>query len=236
MFKIAICEDNAIFREYLSNCINAVFLEINKELEILEYSKGEDLIENYPEKVDIFFLDIEMDKLTGMDVARKIREVESYPEIIFTTAVVSYLQEGYEVRAYRYLIKPFKEIELRKHLLACINEIISKRNNYLVVNDKKKVYKISVDSITYIEVFKRDITIHTIDENYTVKMSINNAEKELSKYNFFRCHRSYLVNMKHVQYININIAIVNGDEVPVSRYRMSEFKQSLACSLGGVLC
>ena len=236
MFKIVICEDNSIFREYLSNYISKIFSEINKEVEILEFTRGEDLVENYPEKVDIFFLDIEMDKLTGMDVARKIREVESYPEIIFTTAVSSYLQEGYEVRAYRYLIKPFKEEDLKKHLLACINEIVSKRENYLIVQDKGKVYKIAVDKITYIEVFQRDITIHTLENTYTVKMSINSAEKELNKYNFFRCHRSYLVNMKHVQYINSNIAIINGNEVPVSRYRVSKFKQSLACSLGKMLC
>lgn len=236
VFKIVICEDNSIFREYLSNCIRKVFLEINKEVEILEFTRGEDLVANYQDKVDIFFLDIEMDKLTGMDVARKIREIESYPEIIFTTGVASYLQDGYEVRAYRYLIKPFKYEDLKKHLLSCINEIISKRDNYLIVNDKGKIYKIYVDKITYIEVFQRDITIHTIDETYTVKMSINSVEKELNKYNFFRCHRSYLVNMKHVQYINANIAIVNGEEVPVSRHRISKFKQSLACSLGGTLC
>lgn len=236
MFKIVICEDNSFFREYLSNFISKIFLEINKEVEILEFTRGEELVENYPEKVDIFFLDIEMDKITGMDVARRIREIESYPEIIFTTGVLSYLQDGYEVRAYRYLIKPFKDEDLRKHLLSCISEIISKRENYLIVNDKGKIYKIPVDNITYIEVFQRDITIHTIDDTYTLKMSINSAEKELNKYNFFRCHRSYLVNMKYVQYINSNIAIVNCEEVPVSRHRINKFKQVLACSLGGTLC
>ncbi|WP_286184003.1 hypothetical protein [Clostridium sp. CCUG 7971] len=55
MFKIVICEDNSFFREYLSNFISKIFLEINKEVEILEFTRGEELVENYPEKVDIFF-------------------------------------------------------------------------------------------------------------------------------------------------------------------------------------
>ena len=57
---------------------------------------------------EIYFLDIEMKKLTGMDVARKIRERNDKSEIIFTTGLIDYIHDGYEVRAYRYLLKPIQ--------------------------------------------------------------------------------------------------------------------------------
>lgn len=111
-----------------------------------------------------------MDKLSGMDIARRIREVDCNSEIIFTTAVVDYIQDGYEVRAYRYLIKPIEFNELKKHVLSCVEDISKRNENNLIIQNKGIVYKISIDSITYIEVRDKDITIHTIDQSYDIKI------------------------------------------------------------------
>ncbi|MGL6105143.1 LytR/AlgR family response regulator transcription factor [Romboutsia sp.] len=236
MFRIVVCEDENIFRSFLVEAISDVFIEKSIDLEIMEYSSGEALFDNYPENIDIFFLDIEMNKLSGMDVAKKLREHDTNVEIIFTTAVSGYLEQGYEVRAYRYLIKPFEKDDLKRHLLACISDILSKRENYLVLEGKGILYKIDIDNITYIEVLQRNITVHTLDDKYTIKMSISNIEKKLKNYNFYRSHRSYLINLKYVQSISSNMAIVNNDEVPISRYRIENFKLKLVNTLGATLC
>lgn len=179
-----------------------------------------------------------MDKLSGMDIARRIREVDCNSEIIFTTAVVDYIQDGYEVRAYRYLIKPIEFNELKKHVLSCVEDISKRNENNLIIQNKGIVYKISIDSITYIEVRDKDITIHTIDQSYDIKNSLSKIEKELNEHNckFYRCHKSYLVNMNHIQYIKQNVVLVNNAEIPVSRSKIKDFKIKLANVLGDIIC
>lgn len=237
MLKIAICEDEVKQQEILEQYIDKILTEITKDYEILTFISGEELLENYPENVDIFLLDIKMDKLNGMEIAKKIREIDKKEvEIIFTTSLVKYIQDGYEVRAYRYLLKPIKFDDLKKHLTSCIKEINEKKENYIVVNGKNDVYKINISHITYIEIQNKDMTIHTIDKDYNIKMSIDKIEKELSRYNFFRCHKSFLVNISYIENIKQYIAILeNKDEVPISRYRFKETKARFLSYIGSVL-
>lgn len=237
MLKIAICEDEVKQQEILEQYIDKILTEITKDYEILTFTSGEELLENYPENVDIFLLDIKMDKLNGMEIAKKIREIDKKEvEIIFTTSLVKYIQDGYEVRAYRYLLKPIKFDDLKKHLTSCIKEINEKKENYIVIKGKNDVYKINISHITYVEIQNKDMTIHTIDKDYNIKMSIDKIEKELSRYNFFRCHKSFLVNISYIENIKQYIAILeNKDEVPISRYRFKETKVRFLSYIGSVL-
>lgn len=236
MFKVVICEDCENSRELIKKTLKKIQNDSKYTIRIIEFENGEELINNYPQNIDIFMLDIEMGNLSGMDVAREIRKRDNNTQIIFTTGNPSYLQEGYEVRAYRYLIKPFSVDELKQHILACINDIKIKKSKNIVVQEKNNIYKIPIDEILYIEVYKKDITIHTQNNEYQVKMSITNIEKELIQYNFFRCHRSYLVNLKKVDSLKGNVIVIKNIEIPVSRYRINEFKCRLAKSLGEILC
>ncbi|MDU4934526.1 MAG: LytTR family DNA-binding domain-containing protein [Peptostreptococcaceae bacterium] len=236
MFRVVICEDDFVCRNLLKDYLETILKDFTNQFEILEFTSGEELIDSYPEGIDIFFLDIEMQNFTGMDVARKIRDVDTRVEIIFTTALLNYIQDGYEVRAYRYLIKPIKFDELKKHVNSCIEEIIKRTEQNLIIQNKSAVYKIPIDDITYIEVRNKDITVHTIDGSYYTKMSMSNMENELEKYNFFRCHKSYLVNMKHIQCMKQNVILIDGIEVPISRHRIKDFKVKLVNLLGDVIC
>ncbi|MGX4598916.1 LytR/AlgR family response regulator transcription factor [Faecalimicrobium sp. JNUCC 81] len=177
-----------------------------------------------------------MDNISGMDVAKVIREKNDISEIIFTTSLIDYIQDGYEVRAYRYLLKPINYEELNKHILNCVSDIIKKRENFIIIENKGSITKVSISSITYIEVMKKELTIHTIDKTYYTKNSMDKIEKELEKYNFFRCHKSYLININHIQYISKNTVSINDDDIPVSKHRISNLKTKLTHTLGDVLC
>ncbi|MEF9992035.1 MAG: LytTR family DNA-binding domain-containing protein [Peptostreptococcaceae bacterium] len=236
MLNIVICEDDYLFRGILREYLEIILKEITNQFEIIEFNCGEDLIENYPDNIDIYFLDIEMGKLTGMDVARKIREKNDKSEIIFTTGLIDYIHDGYEVRAYRYLLKPIKFEKLKEHVKSCIEDIRKRSENNLIIRNKGEVYKLKIDEIIFVEVINKDIIIHTVNQSYNTKMNMNSIEKELIKYNFYRCHKSFLVNMKHVEYIKQNIILVNSIEIPVSRYRIKDFKIKLLSVLGDVIC
>ncbi|RDY22836.1 DNA-binding response regulator [Romboutsia maritimum] len=236
MLKVVICEDDFVFRDTLNEYLEVILKEITNQFEIITFNCGEDLVENYPEDVDIFFLDIEMNKLTGMDVARKIREVDDNSEIIFTTGVINYVQDGYEVRAYRYLLKPIQFELLKEHVNSCIKDIIKRNENNIVIQNKGCIYKLRIDEITFVEVINKDIIIHTINQSYNTKTNMKIIEKELIKYNFYRCHNSFLVNMKYVEYIKQSTILVNSVEIPVSRYRIKKFKTKLLSVLGDIIC
>ncbi|HBF6315120.1 TPA: response regulator transcription factor, partial [Clostridioides difficile] len=209
MIKVAICEDEKVHQELLIEYLQKLFNELSIDYDLCIFNSGEQLLENYPEDMDIFLLDIQMGELSGMDIARKIRDIDSNTvEIIFTTSLIEYIQEGYEVRAYRYLLKPIEFNDIKNHITACIEEIHNRRDKYLVISNKYENYKIKIENITYIEVQNKDITIHTLDNDYEIKMSMNKIEKELKKYNFIRCHKSFLININFVENVKQYVAIL----------------------------
>ncbi|MEG2194401.1 MAG: LytTR family DNA-binding domain-containing protein [Terrisporobacter sp.] len=235
MITIAICEDEKeiqnLIEDYLHNILK------NIEYKIQKYCCGEDLLEGDLKGIDILLLDIQMGQINGMDTARKIREVDNKMEIIFITSLIDYVQEGYEVRAYRYLLKPIELDELNKHVLACIKGIEKNKNHFILIKNKSNTYKIYSNEITYIEVQKKDMLVHTINKNFDVKYSLEKIEKDLNLDKFIRCHKSFLINISYVENIKPNIAILeSGEEIPVSRYRYKDVKEKFLKNLGDEIC
>ncbi|MCA0509891.1 DNA-binding response regulator [Clostridioides difficile] len=236
MYRIVICEDDITQIAFLRECILKSLEGISSQIELFEFNSGEELLETNLEGIDIFFLDIKMLQLTGMDVAKIIRETNDTSEIIFITSIVDYIQEGYKVRAYRYLLKPIDFGDLNESILSCISDIIKKRENFMLIENKGIINKILINSIMYIEVRKKVLTIHTKNDTYYTKNSMDKIELELEKYNFFRCHKSYLINLEYIQFICKNTVVINDEDVPVSKYRMANLKKKLTYVLGDVLC
>lgn len=210
MIEIILCEDQIEHQKNIEKILENILYEKNIDYNLNIYSTGEELLKNYNQGADIFILDIQMDEITGMDVARKIREIDkNKPEIIFTTSIIEYIQEGYEVRAYRYLLKPIQYDDFKKHILSCIDEVINKRDKFVLLENKI----------------------------YETKMTMDKIEKELKNHNFYRCHKSFLVNINYVENIKQYVAILdNKEEILVSRHRFKDFKHKFLSTLGEKLC
>lgn len=236
MFSIALCEDNSLQREELKNNLSKVLDEIGVEYKLLTFETGEDLLREYPENLDMLFLDIQMGELTGMETARKVRKYDDKVEIIFITALWDYIQKGYEVRAFRYLIKPVKFKELQEQVTACVENILHKRYTYITIKDKNNVLKIRTEDILFLETFERKVIIHTNSQDYIVKMSMNKLEKGLNNKGFFRCHTSYIVNLIKIEEIKKDYLLINKFTLPVSKHRMKNLKLRLTSLLGDLIC
>lgn len=237
MIRIAICEDEKEIRDLIEGYIYDMLRNENIEYEIQKYSSGEELLRNDLKGIDILLLDIQMSQINGMDTARNIREVDNKMEIIFITSLIDYVQEGYEVRAYRYLLKPIESEQLKKHVLTCIKEIEINKNNYIVIKNRSNIYKIDSNEITYIEVQKKHMLIHTIKKNFEVGYSLEKIEKDINLDKFVRCHKSFLANLSYVENIKPNIAVLeSGEEIPVSRYRYKDVKERFLKFLGDSIC
>ena len=233
--KIAICDDEYIHRKILLKYIGKLFL--NESYEVLEFSSGENLLDDYPRDLDILLLDIQMLGINGIKTAKKIRLFDTNVTIIFTTAISDFMQEGYEVRAFRYLLKPIRYNEFSKHLIQCKNEIFNNKEKYISIKeiDEGKTIIISVNSILYIEMEYRITLIHTDSKIYKTRETIKKFENDLNGYSFYRCHRAYLVNLYKISSIDKNTAVIKGNEVLVSRYKVKELKMKITDILGSLI-
>lgn len=236
MINIGICDDEIHYRSNIRDMLKEILSSNPIDYNIYEFSSGEELLNNYPKNLDILIMDIQMKMINGMDTARKIREFDQDLEIIFMTSFAEFMQEGYEVKAYRYILKPINEKKISKNILPCIDEIMKKRNNYLTINVKNYIDRIKIDSILYIETERPNILIYTNEKMYTTKMSISKVEKILSEYGFFRCHNSYVINLKSVESMNSNTVKVNGKDIPISKYRVKDLKLAITNILGDIVC
>ncbi len=233
--KVAICDDEYIHRKILLKYIRKLFL--SESYEVLEFSSGENLLGDYPEELDILLLDIQMLGINGIETAKKIRLFDTNVTIIFTTAISDFMQEGYEVRAFRYLLKPIKYTDFSKHLIQCKSEILNNKEKYISIKeiDEGKIIIIPINSILYIEMECRITLIHTDSKIYRTRESIKYFENKLKENSFYRCHRAYLINLYKISSIDRNTAIIKGNEVLVSRYKAKELKMKITDLLGSLI-
>ncbi|MCI5774327.1 MAG: LytTR family DNA-binding domain-containing protein [Erysipelotrichaceae bacterium] len=215
--RICICDDDHQQCESLKSMI----LEHSEHEVTIFHSAKQMLFEcehHFP--FDCLFLDIQMEGMNGIELAKKIRQIDDNIIIVFITAIKDYVFEGYEVQAWRYLLKPLTKEKCHALLLE-INNKIKKQTSYILVNKAK----IDCATISYIEVMGHYCSIkgkNTMD----VKMSIKEL-KHLLPANFIQTHRSYLVNMEWIESIAKDKCLLKDDiMVPISRNMYHEVNKS----------
>lgn len=237
MIKVVLCEDEDVQRKIIKTYLDKIYTELKINYRICEFQSGEELLNNYLEDTDIILLDIQMDRLNGIETARNIRQFDTNVNIIFITSDSSFMQDGYEVRAYRYLLKPVKYNDLQRHISDCISEIDNNKLKYITIkeNSNGEIVRVPINKICYIETENRCLSIHTDKQTYTTRISISKLEDELREFKFYRCHRCYLVNLEKIKSITMNSVIINDKEILVSRYKMKELKIEMTNMLGDIL-
>ncbi len=235
VLNIAICDDEYIHRKVIEDYLGRGFS--SESYKVVEFNSGEELLENYPEKLDILLLDIQMTGIDGIKAAKKIRLFDTNVMIIFTTAILHFMQDGYEVRAFRYLLKPINYNDFSKHLIQCKNEVLNNKSKYMTIKeiDEGKTVIITINSILYIETECRVTLIHTDAKVYRIKESIKKFENELKEYSFYRCHRAYLINLSKVSSIGKSSIFIKNDEIMVSRYKIKDLKMKITEILASLI-
>jgi two-component system LytT family response regulator len=185
-------------------------------------------------KPDLVFLDVSMPRLDGVTFARQLRNLGLETRIIFVTAHREYAVEAFELEAYDYLLKPFSESRIES-LLNKLNGLEQQDVSYpekLTLWKSEKMRVVPVSDLCYIEVREREVHIYTKEESFVLVSSISNFQKKLDPRKFFRCHRSFVVNLDKIEEIipwfNHTYHLKLKDiatPIPVSRHYLSEFKQ-----------
>ena len=222
--RIGICDDEQIIRNEILRLCRSFEKNRLMEFDLVTFSSGEELTE-YDKKIDILFLDVQMRGMNGMEAALKIREKDESMFIIFITGYRSFMQEGYRVKAFRYLLKPLIEEEFMLTLGEAIEEI--NRHYKVVVGKHGKTYYIRPREIVYIEYGDRVSLVRTTSGSFESNKTMNEWEKLLDVGVFYRVHKSYIVNMLYVDEVDDLIHLENGEKVKVAVKKVAKFKNAV---------
>jgi len=223
MICIAICDDEKYICNTIQTMLSNFFCKKNMEVTIQQFSSGTELLQ-YNKTIDILFLDIQMDYINGMETARKLRNRKFKGFIIFITILKEMVFQSFEVQAYDYLLKPITEKQFDKTMERLFTSIQNANEANLLIQKGHESRIISFEDIVYCEIIDRKVYLHlSSSEILDFYDRIENLEKKLDN-NFFRCHRSFLINLKHLKSYKNGIAYMeNGQEIPVSRLRSKTF-------------
>lgn len=220
--KIGIIEDEAVHMQILNRYIKNWGVERKENIQIKEYDSAESFLFAWDDEkdFDILFIDIQMKKMDGIKMAKRIRESNNNIALVFTTGVAEYISEGYEVEALHYLIKPIKE----EKVVQCLERAAKRKadTEYIIFRGGDGVYKFSKRKIIYVEADGHN-TLFRVSEGeesvtYTVIEAVKSVEKKLAGENFIKCHRSYICNLEFIHSIGKNeILFDDGSKIPVSR-------------------
>lgn len=214
---IAICDDSEEQSAELRRLLGEWSADKPFALIIDEYVSAENFLFCRPDKpCDLLLLDIEMSRLNGMELAKKIRAEGDMLPIVFVTGYAEYMNEGYEVEALHYLLKPAD----REKLFAVLDRYVKKRvpENEIMLECSEGTLHVSPDTITYCEAMgKRSCVCLSDGKTLECSSGISTLAKQLPE-EFTFCHRSYIVNLRFVRSIGkTELTLDGGGIIPISR-------------------
>lgn len=231
MIRVAIVEDERAQRELVHSYLSRFTSDYGETFSITDFVDGEDIIANYSSAFDIILMDIEMASMDGMTTARKIREHDTNVTIIFITNMAQYAISGYEVHAFDYMLKPLTYTSFGQHLHRALTHIASDNSPHIVISSKGISHRIALSSILWVESHGHRLTYYTSSGVFeTTVQSMKEISDKLSSEGFFRCNKSYLINLSHVRSFVGHEVEIGQSRIPVSRTHRHSFVQALADS------
>lgn len=228
MLRIAICDDDPAQVEYLTALAGRWADERGHPLCLRPYTTAEAFFFAWESGAifDILLLDIQMPGMDGVTLARRLRQRDGQLVIIFITAFSDHMDQGYDVGALHYLLKPVHEKKLAGTLDRAL-EALTRRRRTVVLELDGALEQIPVDEILYLEALSHTVMLYTNRKSYTLRQPMRQLETDLGE-GFFRCHRSYLVSLRHVRRITRDTVLLeNGQALPLSRKRHEAANRAL---------
>ena len=209
--------------DYIRKMTADFFRGENIDTEILQFSCGEELLK-YEKQIDVLFLDIQMKDIDGMETARRLRGRKFRGFLIFITVLREMVFDSFEVQAYDYLVKPIEKRHFEKTMERLVSSMQNADKSNLLIQKGYESRIISLDDIVFCEIIDRKIYLHLVSSEVVDYYDrIEKLETKLDD-RFFRCHRSYLINLKYLKsYKNKTAYMEGGKQIPVSRLRSKEF-------------
>ena len=218
MWKILICDDDALFLELLKkNVMEAAGERLGEIRTFVEKEQIEGYASEHPNEACIVFLDVELGEKNGVESAKRILNNQPNSQIVFVSAHDKYYLDVYEVDHVFFLKKPLEKEQLYKALDRAGSKLESAKKDEFVVVNKKGALKLGLNEILFFEKEKRKIHIHTTMDVITYYGKFDDMEQQLDE-RFVRCHKSYIVNIsKVIKMGNRKFYFAGEKVVPISK-------------------
>lgn len=228
MIHIAIVEDESAYATQLQLFLYQYEKDKAEQFEITVFTDGDQIVHKYRSQFDIILMDIEMKFVDGMTAAEEIRKIDTEVVIMFITNMPQYAIRGYEVNALDYILKPVSYFAFSERLSRAISRMKKREQRIISVQLKGQTMRMPVDHLNYVESQGHTLIFHTITGDYETSGTMKEVEEKLEAMNFFRGNKGYLINLAHVDHVKEGCAIVEGEELLLSRSRKKEFMEALA--------
>ena len=238
MLSIAVCDDEVIECCNIARKIKDILEEMNIPCIIRQFQSGRELLQAM-ESFDMVFLDIMMQDMDGMKTAQIFRDRASDKILIFVSSSREYVFEAYDVEAFQYLLKPVDDRKLKRVLQKAVRKTERGLSEFIIVSRERQKKKLFLDDIYYFEIKGRVVDVHGPEGIFTYYEQIGELESKLRDKGFFRCHKSYLINLKYVDgYNRQEVILENGKAIVIAKRRYDEFVQEVLRVMresGGIL-
>lgn len=228
--RIAVCDDDEQESAFLSRMIKEYQLSRGVSVDCLFFHNGTDFLCNGKGgEYDLVLLDVLMPGINGMQVAQELRELDKNVKIIFISSSPEFAVESYRVGAYHYLLKPVDKDLFFQLLDRIRSELSTLEEQGFVLKSREGVVGISFTRLEYVEVINKTVNFHLADGVvYETFAALADFEETLlSRPEFLKTHRSYIINLGYIQAINGNVVVTkNGYQIPISRQRRNQVRDS----------
>ena len=229
MLKIAVCDDEKNICDYIEKRVTDYLARVDENAEISVFYDSAPLLEACKKSndFDIIFLDIKMKTINGVDCAKLLRENDVNSLIVFVTSSAEYVFSGYEVKAFRYILKTDLVNAFDRIFGECLTELKKNIDKVFPLKTTSVVKNLPLNDILYFESNKRVLIVHTKGEDHSFYGKLDDIEEGLQNDNFIRIHQSFLVNALKIKSVSkTEVTLKNGDILPVSKSRATAVKEA----------
>ena len=231
--RIAICDDNIEFLKQTEDIARHIYQERQLEIQLSSFENGQDLLADMSQTesdINLLLLDIDMPDISGLEVAKKIREMGKETILIFISSYESYVFDTFEYNPFRFIRKEKLQQELPIALRAAESAYLKNKKRYVVVRCDEGEVRIEETEIMYFDMVKRQIRICLADGRvYHTWRTMKELQQELSPERFSKIHSGCVVNLKYVSgYNGCEITLDNGERLTASRGGIKTFKEELS--------
>lgn len=237
MIRIAICDDNQLDIVKLEKSIRYCFLNFELDYTITTYSTGGLFsYEIQKKEFDIVFLDVFLGSSDGIEISKKLREINCNTIIIFMSSEKTEVFRSFDASPIAYLLKPLSYEVIYKTLEKALKKLKIEKGYKFSFHCSNGYYTLLTDDIIYFESNLRIVNVQTKTNRYRFYGKLAEIEKVLEDKNFVRCHQSYIVNMQYIQKIEKNcIYTITGETIQISRGKSQAVKEKMIEYIGSIL-
>ncbi len=227
MIKFAICDDEPQMAREIADQLASYMKETAGGYSVECFSSGYALLKS-SEEFDVIFLDIQMERPDGMETARLLRQRDNHSLLVFVTVLKECVFDAFQVEAYDYLLKPLDSARFRQTMDRALGWLKRDAAKNLVIQRGSGCQVVLLSDLMYCEVLGRKIYLHKNDGRVVDYYDRLEELEQRVDSRFFKCHRSYLVNLDYVSGCQGGqVLLQRGERLPVSRLRERELTQAL---------